>query len=413
MGLGFSIEIPGGWNKEKRLRKLRKYFEKLSSPVPRRCVRVVGHEGGFQVALVPFEEELRVDLGDGGITISAKTNSAGPGYHAYLISLVDKAIRRLLIRKKRVKAEDETGYYHNRDFPALQKSISGWLATVAGVLLQSDSEQPCAVSMPLSIMPVAAGRFAFSQLGYFDRGFFRAVLDDQNVQELCRKFFIWWDQEKNALFYKNCALAAMWNELNWLYPQTKAEEQLYKSVRDCIKQADKLDPGDFPAAAWLEIARLLDDQRLIRRLKARFGLSDGAAMEIGYLRGGIHDRFLGSWRLTRPGMMHVECDAEGGWCWWDDNRTIRASAVASSDKAGEPSLAEIAGDESGSEPFPILEEHGLTARISHTEIEEDEQPAWLTRLFASKDEQLLVLSVFYGDEEDREWAEAVCASVRA
>ena len=90
MGLGFTMCFPVGNGANTSKEYYEKYFSGLSSVVPEWNTIFSSDDEGFRLKLVPFEENVYGNWEDGQLRISARTNSAGPGYHAYLIDVMDK-----------------------------------------------------------------------------------------------------------------------------------------------------------------------------------------------------------------------------------------------------------------------------------------------------------------------------------
>src|SRR5687767_9591483 len=78
------------------------------------------NENGFYVTLHPCEETVSFEYANGNLICSAKTNSVGPGYHAYLVELLEKVGTELQIPWTWNLEEgedyylDETDYYSHR-----------------------------------------------------------------------------------------------------------------------------------------------------------------------------------------------------------------------------------------------------------------------------------------------------------
>jgi len=112
--------------------------------------------------------------------------------------------------------------------------------------------------------------------------------------------------------------------------------------------------------------------------------------------------------------MHYEQD-ENSDIWWDDDLTIRTSIISVRfDKKvankSEALLNSVTEEEEDCEPF-TLRTPEIAACIQHTQIEEDGELFFQTRLFAALDNELMLMSLYYPDAKDRQRAIDVCASV--
>ncbi|MDR2861873.1 MAG: hypothetical protein LBV07_04940 [Syntrophobacterales bacterium] len=404
MGLGLTMWFPlngQGANKE----RYQNYFQHLSSIVPSWKTNSFFDDKGFRVKLVPFEEDVYGTWEEERLCISAKTNSAGPGYHAYLIDLLDG------LGIAPVEVEDETGYYGNRDFVSLQEEMTKWLRGLSEQILKMSAGgkyKNLAVSLSIDCFPEDSGHLACCPLGYFEREFFAKA---QKGKAGGAEFFIWWNQPQDAMFFKNTALNLIWCENNWLPPETELEHEIIAATLACLEKAYALEPGtDYPAAEWTELARLSRDELLEQKLHSRFGSSGEA--RLGYKQGFVTHNIYG-WRVTANGKMHFDREEDGSLVWWDDVRTIRATAFSVELKEGADSeslLQSATRSEENCDPF-TLRNPKIAASIQHDHIEENGEPLFQTRLTAALDDKLLILSLFYVHAADRDWAIKVSASV--
>jgi len=407
MGLGLTVRFPVGQNPETNKEFYENYFAGLPSVVPGWETGRYFDEGGFWVKLVPFEEDVYGAWEDGALSVSARTNSAGPGYHAYLVDVLDG------LGVAPLEVEDETDYYNHRDFALLQNEMTEWLRGLSSQLIEISSSgeySNIAVSLPINFLPENSNHFTCCPLGYFEKEFFERV---QSGEEAGADFFVWWNRSQDARFFKNAAMNLIWCENNWVLPETKGEQETMAATLECLEKAYQLDKKlMYPTAEWIEIARLSEKKSLEKKLHSRFG-----ALGIGYLgykRGSISSNVDG-WRFSHSGKMHFDREEDGSPVWWDDNRTIRVSIITVQFEEGfenksEALLRSATENDEGYEPF-ALRNSEIAAAIQHSQIEENGEPVLQTRLAAALENELLVMSLYYFTEKDRAWAEEVCASV--
>ena len=91
------------------------------------------HEAADRLWLrvVPFEEDVELCVRDGVVEVSAKTSGAGPGYHEFVVGLLDLLENRAGLVWEPASGEDsgdETGYRQHRDGHALRMEMSRQLA---------------------------------------------------------------------------------------------------------------------------------------------------------------------------------------------------------------------------------------------------------------------------------------------
>ena len=412
MGLGFSAWFPVGKGSDTSRERYEEYFSSIPSIIPNWDTQYRSGEDWFRLTLVPFEEDIYGTWEGGKLLISARTNSAGPGYHAYLVDLIDR------LGIKPAKVEDETGYYGNRDFRLLQNEMSKWLSGLSEQLLSMDEDySDLSVSLAVDWFPGNTGQFANCQLGPFERRFFERAQNDRSAGS---EFFVWWDMEQNALFFRNVALNLIWCRNNWLQPETDLEYETVAATLACLDKAYSSDPGlDYPAAEWKELADLSGTggfdtvySNMMKEFRLRYGNTPPKLR--GYMRGMIRSNVAG-WYFTHIGKMHYDVEEDGSPVWWDDRMTIRMTTFTVEPRAGTKSNSEallraVTEKEKDCEPLSLRTKE-IAACIQHLQIEEDGEPLHMTRLTAALDNRLMIMSFYYADEKDREQAVNVCVSV--
>ena len=407
MGLGFSIRYPVDNNKKTGKEVYERFFRELSTIVPEWKTNSFFDDHGFRVRLVPFEEDIYGQWEDGSLCVSARTNSAGPGYHAWLIQLLDR------LKGRPLAVEDETGYYEHRDFKALQGSMMGWLKGLSDHLLEMAESDDCnnlSVSMAIDWAPEDSSHFTCCPLGYFEKSFFERA--SQGLAD-GSEFFIWWNQKPDAHFFKNCAANLIWCENNWLPPETKEEQSIIRTTLACLEKAYGLNNKLlYPVAEWQKLLQLLNEEKRIKKWQARLG--NAGESTLGYRHGNISSNANG-WRITHSGKMHFECMEDGTSVWWDDSITIRLTVMTVQFKEevenkSQALLQSVLRNESGYEPVSLRNDT-IHAAIQHTQYEENGELLWQTRLNATLDNELLILSIYYPDESNRDLVVKICASV--
>jgi hypothetical protein len=221
-------------------------------------------ENAFYVTLHPCEETVSFEYVNGNLICSAKTNSVGPGYHAYLVELLEKIGTELLITWKWNLEEgeeyflDETDYYHHRDFKQLQLEMLKWLKAVAKSFTDEADNEQCMFTMPLGYPRMKRNYFAVSPLGFWTRELFKKIADSE-VDELewaGQDFFIWWNKEDDAQFYKKTGIALLNVECPWRYPADDKEKKLLSNIDNCFWMVTKLDMQvDLPFTDWATVKK--------------------------------------------------------------------------------------------------------------------------------------------------------------
>src|SRR5262245_10459837 len=156
----------------------------IGHPLHQHLARITVDEQGVDARLHPAEEPVEFRLDESGMLVaSAKTSSAGPGYHAFLVDLLDGLGKKhgLIWIWDDAEKEflDETGYASSRDFPSLQEEMAQFLRHLAGMLMRKDAGNRYALSMPLDFRLVG-DYFAVSTLGFWDRSWFESAAAASN-----------------------------------------------------------------------------------------------------------------------------------------------------------------------------------------------------------------------------------------
>ncbi|MCL1992844.1 MAG: hypothetical protein FWG66_07840 [Spirochaetes bacterium] len=431
MGMGFSMRFS-----VKRIGRTKKeyyerIFQNLPSPVPNWNPVYLSDQTGFSVKLAPFESPIFGMWKDNELHVYARTVSAGPGYHAYLVELIDS------LNLEPSFVEDETWYHQTRDFAVLQSKMCDWLQKTSETLLSVWNKKGAtnlAVSFAADWTPETSGAYACCPLGTFKKSFFESV---KNGNEDVSEFFVWWNKDMDAVFYRNMALYMIHCEANWLIPETALEKRMLESTLECFERAYAMDTGlDYPAAEWLELAELsalaglkagadvgadlneaVANSALVKQVKSRFS-NIGKAV-LGFKRGIIRRSFNG-WEFLHSGKMHFDIEDNANPIFWHGERVIRINTVSfkvkggpfqkSQPKKSEPSNDFLSKTLEGLRPFKLRNKK-ISAKITHIETEENGQPVFETLLAAAVEGEMFVISVVYRNKEDRKWALEVCESV--
>src|SRR4051812_15241944 len=67
---------------------------------------------------------LSVPINGSEVTVEANTSTAGPGYHAFLVSALDRVETALGLKWAWDAGDDDTGFVRDRDFAGLQARMA-------------------------------------------------------------------------------------------------------------------------------------------------------------------------------------------------------------------------------------------------------------------------------------------------
>ncbi len=345
---------------------------------------------GVDFILHPAEEPLELRVVDGWLEATAKTSSAGPGYHAFAIEWLDRVADEFGLTwswaDEAREYLDETGFAETRDFESLQAEMFAWLRFVAKRLLGSEqAEWP--LGLPMGFW-VRGDHYAISSLGRWSREWFEAAAaaDDTNSTDHGRAFFPWWNRDRDALFFKNCALVQAWVDVLWRAPVGDQERRCLENTLACFHRARALDPAlELPESEIAEIEALIAGNAPERP----------RVSGVGFRRLPMRKPVTGSWTLEVPGYFQETSERDGGTIvFWDGTRTIRSSSFAfGPEEPPRPETGSLVFDEDG---------RWGTAEIDR--IEQEGAVYWQLHGEMRAPGSVCVVTVCFDDADDREWA---------
>ena len=266
---------------------------------------------------------------DDDLEIEAKAYTVGPGYHAFLVSILDSMQSSLGLRWEWA---DETGYSHKRDFADLQSRMAKSFREIcAGLVKQihaGGEATGAKIFMPANFCVVAAKDEIFTPFGPITLKQLEdwASIDGAELRKAAAGFYMWWDQGFGGSFYRGVTLYRLWMDIRWATPLDHDEAELVMGTLRCY------------AAALEHRAELPVPQPAITEL---FALIDGNVMRpvanshgIGYRRRAWARPVGSNWRLVMPGSLEPteEGDNAPQYVFATDGLDIRASVyVAPSD----------------------------------------------------------------------------------
>jgi hypothetical protein len=370
------------------------------------------------LSLHPVAPDVQIAVPEsGGVVVSAKTSSVGPGYHIYLCDLLRRLGTDFDITWDALDEEDggdETGYFHNGDAEAVAEEMLNWLQSMAALVhenLRGGEYRWLMVSMGMGHRFEQFGPVV-TPLGPRDDAWFAAVVRDprRGIEH-----FPWWQEGINAPFYLGRALCQMWQEVRWRKPLNEDETNLLREVHDDLARARELDPTlACPWREWHELIGYLRAEdsdfqttvgnALVEQIAARAGETP-AGPSIGYRRRPVRVELAGGWSIEIPGDMAEEWD-EGTWSAWDGRRTVWCTAFNFQRRAGDRPTAEETLEGMTLEAGERLEHRGekIIGRASLGPHEEDSRSMWRLSARSAVAGSAVLCNVFFNDVADRDWA---------
>lgn len=396
--------------------------DELESPVS-----IWEGEGEWSVIaeLHPCAEALTITLdSEGDFEITARTTSAGPGYHEYVTELVDGFADRFGVlwatANEGSEYGDSTGYIKHRDRAALETSMVRWLGEVATRLTHEEhADESIAISMSVDHQ-FDAGSMIVTPLGPRSREWARSTASHPAASV---GFFAWWER-RSASVHLNRAIARMWASIRWMRPRTEDEERaIMLTLRD-LASAWEQDPElAYPWREWVELARISPQEvHVPEKVHQQAIVSQGS--KIGYRRRPVRVLLAGGWNIRVPGGFSETFEDEGGYLAWDESRNVRVSSFTAGccdDPAHEheiPTSEEMLSEDddpalpSAVEVLERWERDDLMGTAKIFQDEEEGVKYWIVMGKVAGVGRLALCTVCYEDAEDRAWAIETVQSLR-
>ncbi len=357
----------------------------------------ISEEDGVLFAMVhPLSEPLRLTWHERGeVEVETKTSTVGPGYHAWLVDLLEAVGREVGLEWD--WSQDELPYSTTRDFVVLQREFDEHLGALATVVLDTNHEGGMAINLGLG-QPQLKGAYTSTVLGPRDRAWWDRASRESGA--VARDFCLWWDRAHDANVEFKLGLGLLWTDVRWRPPENEDEAAMAKVALDAIQSAEEGGAkADWPRREIEELRQLLAFEGEAADLK------EPAPTGVGYYRG-MQSRAMGPWSVDVPAYFYSDVEDDGATLVsMYASRTIHLSAYGmdGEDDSPEDVLAKAAEPIDG--PLPIR--FSATGRAGAASIEPCEEDGWsgftLHGLMASKGSFARV-TVAFEHEHQREWA---------
>ena len=414
MGLGVYIDaaVPGDLPVSGFIARIEEACRaSIEDPLLLRLARFRRVEGGsgLDLLLHPAAEPVEFRVTGDRVICSAKTNPAGPGYHVYVIELLERVARVAGVEWRWSDEEgdlgDECEYHETRSADRVREHMLTWLRTIARHIASQDLGSDLCLSLPLGFTPVGAGAIC-TALGPLDKEWSRAVASasGSDLEAFGARFFAWWRPELDARFWAQYGSALAWVDVPWHPPASDEEVWAYEAALAAFDRSRALDSK--LALPDLEIA----DLRRYRSAKPNDAPAPGPA-GIGYRRGAMRWQLTGAWTVAAPGHWYEEYEEEAVVLWFAD-RTIRVTTYSVDGAPAEQLLDHEEVPEVAGESKLLLQwrSNHLHARGSIAWTEDDDG-YWTLSGLVTTDGHLCVATICYVRESDRAWAEETFRSI--
>jgi hypothetical protein len=272
----------------------------------------------FQVH--PGIEDLQVQIAsDSRVLLRFTSTPAGPGYHLFAVTLIDKLTKEFEIKWNNPEQGDATTYLISRDETALHQAFRDWLQGLAKYVLEHPQSGCVSMSLPHGIRVEAEDYYA-TPLGPRDEEWIKEIVASPGDHVL--DFFSWWYGPQDAMYYQGVALLLGWNFVAWREPHTSKETQVMTGFVVACRQAHALDENiELPREAWGDALGFLGEEEDPATEKPDLiGL-------LGYRRGLLHFPIAGGWSICLPGDFCQEIDGQSVWRGWNHDHEVKIQVI--------------------------------------------------------------------------------------
>lgn len=199
------------------------------------------------------------------VTGDCQTNLLGAGFHKAAIELADELMEQT---KLPFEIEDETEYYEHRDFERMRtEHFYHWLNAVIEICRERMKEDVSMFAlcwdsnkyMPWNIEGTILTPFGRYRIDHFNR-----LIEQGGIEALAGELFMWNNVEQDAVFFRNTALNAMWEDCYFM-PSIRSNEdaEINAFIIENLEKAVAMDASiPIPKEDYLNLC-FLDDRNPI------------------------------------------------------------------------------------------------------------------------------------------------------
>lgn len=240
----------------------------------------------------PTEDET-VIIGD------CQTNLLGAGFHKAAIDIVDEVME---LRDFPFEVEDDTEYYEHRDFERMRSEhFYHWLNAIVELCQERMSKDgsmyaicwDCHKYMPQEVEGTVVFPF-----GRIRPEHFVERIKTEGIEALANEFLMWNNKERDALFYRNTALSALWEDCYFM-PSARSDEdeEINSFIIKNLETAAGMDASlPFPKEDYLQLCRLAEKEPIDVSALPDYVCE----FSIGYRKGWV-TYTLGNLKFSLPG----------------------------------------------------------------------------------------------------------------
>jgi len=404
---------------------------RTADPLLRGFLHSVFDDDQMLLTLHPAAEPMVMSYaevqGIGFLTASLKTSTVGPGFHAYVVSLLEQVAEDCGFIWNWKKNDDETNYQQTGDFLHLENSMLRFLQLLAESLLEfyekGQHTERLLLNLPVDFPKPCHSYYTMAPLGYFPKAWWENVAemnltkDRTQLIEMAEDFFPWWQEGFTSHFYQQLGNVLLWTKVRWRPPANDAEVTTLQQVFAAFEKSQELDSAvHIPEEelSFLQEVALLgpDDQYEAQG-------EEGT----GFLRRTCQTYLTGAWSFDLPGDLFLTNNEEGVVDFWYSGVSgcFSSQHFPVNEKGRYPSPEELFEQVCGIESIGdwrqfIAGGEGVKILIRYqTQQEYDDEydeHYWHTRAFAAVAGNLAIISFAYEDEDLTAAVEATLATLR-
>jgi hypothetical protein len=426
MGLGLTVIAPikeeGFFRRripepEEVLQRLEMALAKALDPALCELMWVERGDASLRIGLHPAEEPIAFTLlPDNRLQCEASTASAGPGYHACLVDLLEKIGPKCKLAWQWLDAAgtaaDATGYHEHRDFARLQATmLDGLQALGRGLLERAETATNLKVCLPWNYPNLTEDApFAQTLLGPRSRAWFETlVAADGDARLACgADAFPWWERALDGTAWRNYGLVLAWKALPWHAPASEDERHLYEQADRAFTRARELGATALPEAEIAEIQALLAATPETSPVPAPQG--------VGYYRRPLEFTLNDGWYITLPGYMYATPGERRRLIFSGGGRAVEIGTLAVESRSNNAALEErlLQGVKAASADGNLLkmQRGSLSGRAGIGETPQSGVPQWTLNGYVAAFSSIALVTITYRDPADEAWALATWQSLR-
>ena len=200
------------------------------------------------MSLHPAEERLSFSIKDSQLVGSARTSGAGPGYHAFVVELLEALSARCRLRWT---VTDTSGYWDRRHRGELEDSMGHVLQRLIADIDSDDPQEGLwTLNFPAHRRVIDAPYPVLTPSGPWDETQIDMIRAASHPRELA-SLFPWWG-DKDARYWMSVGQSLRWMEVIWTPYDPPGQREVRRACRDAFTRARALDPGAAVPHAEME-----------------------------------------------------------------------------------------------------------------------------------------------------------------